>query len=588
MIIRFLLLFLLIGSLVFLVNSCARQSSPTGGPKDTIPPILTNSIPRQNEVNYKDKTVELQFSEMIILANPKEQIIIAPTTSNEYEVIAKKKSIVLKFEEPLKDSVTYSINFRDAVQDITEKNPATNLQLAFSTGSYIDSLTISGSVYNQLTHVAPKEATVAIHELNDTISIFKHKPAYLTKTNEQGQFIIRNLKPGTYTIFALEDKNRNLIADSRNESYAFKSRPITLPIDSGEVNLGLVRLDARPLKMTSARPYNNYFNIKTGKNMDRFTVTPTQPTDTIISSFGEDRSNVRIYDTFDADSVLVNFSAIDSLGNQLDSSLYVKFATRETTPDKYTATQDKVTLIQEKGELELTFKFNKPTFSFNQDSLLFVIDTAHVVQLSTGTFKWNNMTNQLTITKKIDPAWLKPAPATPSQKTATPRQAPRDTARVERQPQATPQKGTPAAKPKPVLKNQLIVGKGTFISIDQDTAPKLQKEIRPVKTEDLGIILAEVQTTAEHFIVQLLDKDFNIVKETFDNKKVRWEDITPADYRIRLVIDSNNNKKWDPGNYLLKEEPEAVFFYLNPKTTPPNTTHVKANWEVGPLLITSE
>ena len=627
MTIRYLLLFLLIGSLIFLVNSCARQSSPTGGPKDTIPPVLVESFPHQNEINVKQKNIELEFSEAIILANPKEQIIITPTTNKEYSVTAKKKTVIIRFEEPLKDSVTYSINFRDAVQDITEKNPVRNLQLAFSTGSYIDSLTIAGTVYNQLTGVPPKEATVAIHELNDTISIFKHKPGYLTKTNQQGQFLLKNLKAGTYTIYAVEDKNRNLLADSRSESYAFKAHSIMLPQDSALVNLGLVRLDARPLKMTSARPYGNYFNIKTGKNMDQFMLKSTQPGDTIVSSFGEDHANVRIYDTFDADSTLVSFTAIDSIGNQLDSNLYIKFNTREVKPDKYTVTQDKATLLQEKGDLEISFKFNKPTFLINTDSLLFAIDSANVIPLATGTLTWNHMTNELKITKKIDPALLKTAPAaTATQKPAAggkPKQdrtaqpnpgapvtrpnpttppvrsdsttlatKPDSTAVTAKPVTATPAKkpaaGAPAAKPKTVIKNQLIVARGTFISIDQDTAPKLEKEIKPIRTEDMGIIIAEVKTSAEHFIVQLLDKDFKPIKETTDAKKIRWEDVAPGDYRIRLIIDLNNNKKWDPGNYLKKEEPEPVFFYLNSKIKPENTTHVKANWEVGPLLITSE
>ena len=580
MITRYLIVSFLIGGLVFLVNSCARQSSPTGGPKDTIPPVLVNAYPQQNEINVKDKSVTLEFDEAIILNNPKEQIIIAPTTK-EYDVTSKKKSITLTFDEPLKDSTTYSINFRDAVQDITEKNPVENLQLAFSTGTYIDSLIIVGNVYNQLTGIPPKEATVAIHELNDTISIFKHRPTYLTKSDANGNYILQNLKAGTYTIYAVEDKNRNLTADSRNETYAFKAKPITLPQDTNLVNLGLVRLDARNLKITSTRPYNNYFNIKTGKNLERFTVKATQPTDTIVSSFGEDRANIRIYNTFDTDSTLVSFTAIDSIGNQLDSNLYVKFSKRDVKPDKYAASQDKTSLLQEKGILDITFKFNKPTFLINTDSLLFAIDTLNVLPLATGSLTWNHMTNELRIIKKIDPVLLRPAAVAPAQKPAP---APK-LQKPATQPSAP---GTPPAKPKPIIKNQLIVAKGTFISIDQDTMPKLQKEIKPIPVEDLGIILADVKTSAEHFIVQLLDKDFKPIVETYDSKKIRWEDIAPGDYRIRLIIDQNNNKKWDPGNYLKKEEPEQAFFYQNPKSNPANTTHVKANWEVGPLLITSE
>jgi hypothetical protein len=262
----------------------------------------------------------------------------------------------------------------------------------------------------------------------------------------------------------------------------------------------------------------------------------------------------------------------------------VKFNTREVKPDKYAANQEKATLLQEKGDLNITLKFNKPTFLINTDSLLFAIDTLNVIPLATGTLTWNHMTNELRIYKKIDPTLLKTPITTPGQKPAS-------KPKLDKTAPPVPTAGTPAkpaAKPKPVIKNQLIIAKGTFISIDQDTMPEVRKNIPLTPTEDLGIILAEVKTSAEHFIVQLLDKDFKPVQEISDTKKIRWEDIAPGDYRIRLVIDLNNNKKWDAGNYLKKEEPEPVFFYLNPKSTPPNITHVKANWEVGPLLITSE
>src|SRR5688572_7514572 len=98
--------------------SCARQSAPTGGPKDTIPPVLDESVPAQNQINFKGQSIELSFSEMIALANPKEQIIIAPATSNTYEITNRNNRVIIKFDKPLQDSVTYSINFRDAVHDV--------------------------------------------------------------------------------------------------------------------------------------------------------------------------------------------------------------------------------------------------------------------------------------------------------------------------------------------------------------------------------------------------------------------------------------------------------------------------------------
>ncbi len=105
--------------------------------------------------------------------------------------------------------------------------------------------------------------------------------------------------------------------------------------------------------------------------------------------------------------------------------------------------------------------------------------------------------------------------------------------------------------------------------------PKLQKEIKPIRTEDLGIILAEVKTTAQHFLVQLLDKDFNVIKQADDNKKIRWEDITRATTAYAWLSTPMATKSGMQATTSKKKEPEAVFFYLNPKSNPPNTTPSK-------------
>lgn len=548
---------------LLLAASCARQSSPTGGPKDTIPPILIRSLPSQNQINYSGKTIELTFSEMIILNNAKEQIIIAPTTANPYDISYKKNKVTMKFEQELHDSVTYSINFREAVQDINEKNLVENLQLAFSTGSYIDSLSIAGVVTNPLRDEISKEATVAIFASNDTLSIFKHKPSYLTKTNIKGEFRLNNLKPGEYTLYAFEDKNRNLIADSKTEAYAFKSQRIILRADTAGILLPLVKLDARPLKLTSLRPYNNYFNIKTSKNMSSYKARYVAGTDSLITSFGEDRANVRVYNAIHTDSTLIAFSAIDSIGNKLDSSFYIKFNTRNTTPEKFSANIDKISLLEEKGIFQAFINFNKPTFLINTDSLLFLIDSAHVIPISSSSIEWDTLTNQARITKKIDPALFRVSAVQAQNAVAAKKQA------MARR-----------------LKNQFIIGKGTFISIDNDTVTKFLKDVIPLKTEDLGVLVVKIQTKESSYVTQLLDKDFNIIRTSRNQKQTRWDDLPPGSYRIRLIIDKNNNGKWDPGNYLTRHEPEPITYYQNPKISPVNTTFLKANWEVDDLLIT--
>src|SRR5688500_9616133 len=103
--------------------ACARQTTPTGGPKDSIPPQLVSSYPKQAATNFKEKTVELTFDEDVALNNPKEQLIITPALAKDPVIKTKKEKVTITFEEDLKDSSTYSINFRESIQDITEKNP---------------------------------------------------------------------------------------------------------------------------------------------------------------------------------------------------------------------------------------------------------------------------------------------------------------------------------------------------------------------------------------------------------------------------------------------------------------------------------
>jgi uncharacterized protein (DUF2141 family) len=544
--------------------SCARQSAPTGGPKDTIPPVLEKSFPAQNQLNFKGQSIELTFSEMIALANPKEQIIIVPATSNPYDITNRNNRVIIKFDKPLEDSVTYSINFRDAVHDVTEKNPVENLQLAFSTGNYIDSLTIEGHVQTLLTGAPPKEATIAIFPLNDTLSIFKHKPQYITKSNKEGAFVLRNLKPGTYTIHAIEDKNRNLVADSRSESYAHLSSPINLYSDTSGLHLPLVRLDARPLKITNMRPYNTYFNIKTSKNIDNYTLTSR---DSIVSSFGEDHANIKVYNTLGTDSTLVRLVATDSIGNKIDSSLYIKFATREVTPEKFTATVEDATILVHRGTFQAKINFTKPSDLFIHDSLFFQIDSLNRLSLADADLKWSATRNEVVIKKKFD--------TSPYRQQTVAQKANREKPTKEQS--AKPQQQT--------FINKLSLGKGAFISVEKDSSASIHRDIKPQQLEDLGTLTLTVDTAEPYFIAELLTTELKIIRTTRNNKKVRWEDLPPGNYKIRLIIDRNNNGKWDPGNYNHKEEPEPLIYLLRPKAKPENTVFIRANWDVDDILI---
>lgn len=546
---------------IFLL-SCARQSSPTGGPKDTIPPTLVRAVPPNETINFREKGIELEFSEDVILNTPKEQLIITPTISKEYKIIARKKSVIIEFDGPLKDSTTYTFNFRETVQDITEKNPVRNLNLAYSTGTYLDSLSIEGTVYDLLKGTEIKDATVALHLENDTFNIFVHPAIYFTKTDETGKFKISHLKPDNYFLYAFEDKNRNLVVNSRSESYGFKREHQYLLENIKGISIGLLRLDAGPLKITSARPYNTYFNIRTSKNLRTFDLTATDSSD-LISTFGEDQANIRIYNTTASDSIQVHLVAMDSIDNTIDTTLYAKYLDRDVEPEDFQMKISSTSLLAHTGQLDAILEFNKPLKEIDFDSIYFQVDSLTRVNLSPQDLAWDPATRKLTLSKKMD-------------RTLFDNGETNGQARRGARPQAT----QPMPEKKAKSLHELHIRTAAFISVEQDSSKQASQPIKPVTQQELSIINIEIRTNEPAYLVELLDTNQKVVRQVKNRPQVKFEDVTPGDYQVRLIIDTNKNGRWDPGNYFKHTEPEPIIYYKAADGTT-KIKGVKANWEIG-------
>ncbi len=547
--------------LLFL-TSCARQSSPTGGPKDTIPPVLKAALPPDGAINFKGKELELLFSEDIILNTPKEQLIITPAIGKEYEIKARNNTVSIAFGQALQDSTTYTFNFRESVQDITEKNPVKNLQVAFSTGNYIDSLSIEGSVFDLLKGKVIAEATVALHGENDTFSILKHPAVFFTKTDKKGKFKISHLKPSNYFTYGFDDKNRNLIVDSRTEAYGFIQENIYLIENLKDLQVGLIRLDARPLKMTSARPYNTYYNIRMAKNIRTFQVS-TPDSSELSYTFGEDNANIRVYKNFDQDSLQIRLVASDSIDNKVDTTLYVKFLTREVTPEKFELSLATSSLISEKGQLSATVIFNKPLKEINFDSIYFQIDSLQKISFNFKDLTYEPLSRKMIISKKVDKSLFA---TTEISEGSTPTNAPK--------------LPDPKAKPNKPPLNQFYLGQSAFISIENDSSKKITETIKPLKEADLSILNIEIKTKEKFYLVELLDNAFKIVRVEKNKPKLRFEDLLPGEYQIRLIIDTNQNGRWDPGNYFNKKEAEKIIYFRGADGST-IIKGVKANWDIG-------
>ncbi|HET9052999.1 MAG TPA: Ig-like domain-containing domain, partial [Cyclobacteriaceae bacterium] len=351
-----------------LAFQCAKQTSPTGGPTDETPPTLVMSTPRHEQTNVKNTTIELEFDEAIQLNNPREQIIITPRVDKKFETTFNKRKVTLNLNSELQENTTYNINFREAIQDLTEKNPAT-VKLAFSTGSYIDSLSVNGTVQDALTEKRLAGYTVALAEASDTFNIFKHPASWVTVTDKKGFFSIENLKPGNYTLYAFDDKSKNLMVDSKSESYGFMGNEISLAENVDSVRLRTFKLDINNLKLLTARTTFAYYNLRFSKSLVDYHIAAVDSSIDVQASLEPDLTTVKLYNTVPAlDSVQIRVTATDSLGSAIDTLLYMKFPKKEATRDKFTAKPEKITVNESNEILTGSILFNKPVVVFNRDS----------------------------------------------------------------------------------------------------------------------------------------------------------------------------------------------------------------------------
>jgi len=206
---------------VVVVSSCANIGMPTGGPKDSIPPVLVGTNPEYKALNFDGKSVQLTFSEYLQTDQISETLVISPPLEKRPIIKTKSKTLIIQFNEDLKDSTTYSLDFKNSIVDNNEKNPLENLRFSFSTGDVYDSLRVAGRVINSF-NLEPIEKILVLLQSNlHDSAVFRVRPDYIAKTDEEGLFMIDNIAPGNYNIFALNDLNGDMLYNEGAEEIAF-------------------------------------------------------------------------------------------------------------------------------------------------------------------------------------------------------------------------------------------------------------------------------------------------------------------------------------------------------------------------------
>jgi len=226
----FLSIILFIGLLtisIFSGSGCGQPIPPTGGPRDSIPPLITGAIPADSTTNFKGNKITLQFNEYISLDNPFQQITYSPVPTKNPLAEGKLKVVTIKLKDTLEPNTTYSIDFGESIRDINENNILRDYRYVFSTGPKIDSGVLAGRVFLAENGSNDSTLIVILHKNETDSAVAKKMPRYAAKLNRDGEFTFRYLAPGEYYIFALKDADGGKKYDQKSEYIGFLDMPVT-------------------------------------------------------------------------------------------------------------------------------------------------------------------------------------------------------------------------------------------------------------------------------------------------------------------------------------------------------------------------
>lgn len=217
---------------VVCLSSCAKIGSPTGGPRDTTPPVVMATVPEANSVNFTDDRIVITFNEYVTLDNINDNLIVSPPLATRPKVWLKGKSVIVDIEEDLREDFTYTFNFQNAIKDLNEGNILEGYRFVVATGPTLDSLSVTGNVYYAENLETPEKIFVmAYGNLADT-AVQKTLPDYVGVIDPFGYFRIDNMKRGTYNLYALKDVDNNKRYNLPDEEFAFSDHHIELSADS--------------------------------------------------------------------------------------------------------------------------------------------------------------------------------------------------------------------------------------------------------------------------------------------------------------------------------------------------------------------
>ena len=507
-------------------TDCAKKGRPSGGLRDTIAPVILRSAPENFTINFKNNEIRITFDEFIKLKDISKELIISPPLKYAPVITPLSVSKVLKIKilDTLKDNTTYSFNFGNSILDNNEGNLFPNYKYVFSTGSYIDSLTLKGTAVDALLPKTDFPTTVVLYQVDQSYKdslVFLEKPTYITTTiNETNNFELSNLKQGTYQLIALKEQTRNYTFQPKTDKIGFYKDLITIPTDSlFELKLFKEVPDFKPTrpKLESSNRISFGYEGKT----DNYQITLLTPMEDdfqyqVLKQPGRDTLNFWFKPKVTKDSLV--FVTKNKL--QIDTTT-VRFRELYSDSLRLTAINDRLISLAD----TLKLKANTPLVAISSEKISVVTkDTLAIDFVAQINTKENAA--QIVFDKQEEQLYSI------------------------------------------TLRNGALTD---YLSNTNDSIVYRQ-QVKPIA--DFASLNLTLDNADEFpLLIELINEKFKVVKQTYleTNAPVFFEHISPGKYFIRLIVDQNKNKIWDPGNFLDKLAPEKVVYY-------PSIIELRANW----------
>lgn len=566
--------------LLTVIYSCANIGSPNGGPYDETPPKFVSSTPVPNQINYTGKKIEILFDELIQIEKPSENVIITPPQMELPVIRSAGKKAVIELKDTLKPNTTYTIDFTNSISDNNEKNVFENFSFAFSTGDIIDTLEVSGVLLNAENLEPMPGITIGLHNNLEDSAFVKLPFVRTSRTNDKGQFTIRNITPGTYHIFALNDVNRDYKFDQPGEDIAFLDSVIvpsfelttrqdttwkdSLTIDTirtvgytrffpDNIELRLFKEKfERQYMVKPERPDEKYFTLRFNTKLD------TVPVPVPINFTPEDSTWYFVQQT--EGGTAVNYWLADSTVWKQDTLQVQVSYPKSDSLNILRPQTDTVQLVLRRRPAEKKKKKKKD----EPDPIVFLgmqVDAPSSMDLfDTISVTFNEPVLDINkemffLDQKIDTVW--------------------NTVDFDFFPDSTNSLNYFIRRPwKYGEEYRIEVDSAAIHSLYGKWNDFFTGEFKIKKEDEYGYLYLNINGVDTTAFVELFSSgDAPVRKAKVKDGGVLFMDLKPDKYYARIVIDTNGNGVWDTGNYIEKRQPEEVYYS-------PKMYEIMQNWQV--------